>query len=53
MAPSDPSWNFQDPASKERVLNVLQGEMESMFDLVSDPARWEAPTACEKLIIRR
>ena len=47
MAPSDPSWNFQDPASKERVLNVLQGEMESMFDLVADPARWEAPTACE------
>jgi uncharacterized protein (TIGR03083 family) len=47
MAPSDPSWNFQDPASKQRVLNVLQAEMDSMFDLVADPARWEAPTACE------
>ena len=38
MAPSDPTWNFMDPASKERVLDVLQGEMESMFDLVADPA---------------
>ncbi len=47
MAPSDPSWNFQDPASKERVLSVLQGEMDEMFGLVADPARWEAPTACE------
>jgi uncharacterized protein (TIGR03083 family) len=47
MAPSDPSWNFQDPASKERVLSVLQAEMDAMFDLVADPARWEAPTACE------
>jgi uncharacterized protein (TIGR03083 family) len=47
MAPSDPSWNFQDPASKQRVLNVLQAEMDSMFDLVADRARWEAPTACE------
>lgn len=47
MAPSDPSWNFQDPASKERVLSVLQGEMDAMFGLVADPARWEAPTACE------
>ena len=47
MAPSDPSWNFQDPASKERVLSVLQGEMDAMFELIADPARWEAPTACE------
>jgi uncharacterized protein (TIGR03083 family) len=47
MAPSDPSWNFQDPASKERVLSVLQGEMDAMFDLVADPARWKARTACE------
>ena len=37
MAPSDPSWNFQDPASKQRVLDVLQAEMDSMFDLVADP----------------
>lgn len=48
MAPSDPTWNFQDPASKERVLNVLEGEMDAMFRLMDDPARWEAPTACEK-----
>lgn len=48
MAPSDPTWNFQDPASKERVLNVLEGEMDAMFQLMDDPARWEAPTACEK-----
>ena len=47
MAPSDPSWNFQDPASKERVLSVLQREMDAMFGLVADPARWEAATACE------
>jgi uncharacterized protein (TIGR03083 family) len=47
MAPNDPSWNFQDPASKERVLSVLQGEMDAMFELIADPARWEAPTACE------
>ena len=47
MAPSDASWNFQDPASKQRVLDVLQAEMDLMFDLVADPARWEAPTACE------
>jgi uncharacterized protein (TIGR03083 family) len=47
MAPSDPTWNFQDPASKERVLSVLRDEMDAMFELVADPARWEAPTACE------
>lgn len=47
MPTNDPTWNFQDPASRERVLRVLQGEMDAMFDLVADPARWEAPTACE------
>jgi uncharacterized protein (TIGR03083 family) len=47
MAPTDPTWNFQDPASKERVLSVLRDEMDAMFRLVEDPARWEAPTACE------
>jgi uncharacterized protein (TIGR03083 family) len=47
MAPSDPTWNFQDPASQERVLSVLRGEMDAMFRLVEDPSRWEAPTACE------
>lgn len=52
MAPSDPTWNFQDPESKDRVLTVLQGEMDAMFDLVADPARWEAPTACEAWEVR-
>jgi uncharacterized protein (TIGR03083 family) len=47
MRATDPTWNFRDPASKERVLSVLQGEMDAMFELVADPARWEAPTACE------
>lgn len=47
MPTNDPTWNFQDPASRERVLRVLQGEMDAMFDLVAEPARWEAPTACE------
>jgi uncharacterized protein (TIGR03083 family) len=46
MAPKDPTWNFQDPASKERVLGVLRDEMDAMFGLVDDPARWEASTAC-------
>jgi len=48
MAPNDPTWDFQDPASKERVLRVLRDEMDAMFRLVDDPARWEAPTACER-----
>jgi uncharacterized protein (TIGR03083 family) len=48
MPANDPTWNFQDPASKERVLTVLQGEMDAMFDLVADPNRWEARTACEE-----
>src|SRR5262249_9255919 len=47
MPANDPTWDFQDPASKERVLTVLQSEMDAMFDLVADPSRWEAPTACE------
>lgn len=47
MPTNDPTWNFQDPASRERVLRVLQGEMDAKFDLVAEPARWEAPTACE------
>ena len=40
------SWNFMDPASKDTVLGVLQHEVDATFDLVADPARWEAPTAC-------
>jgi uncharacterized protein (TIGR03083 family) len=46
MAPKDPTWNFQDPASKDRVLSVLRDEIDAMFRLVADPAQWEAPTAC-------
>jgi uncharacterized protein (TIGR03083 family) len=46
MAPNDPTWNFQDPASKDRVLSVLRDEIDAMFRLVSDPSAWEAPTAC-------
>jgi uncharacterized protein (TIGR03083 family) len=52
MSPNDPTWNFMDPASKKRVLNVLEGEMDAMFQLMDDPARWEAPTACEKWQVR-
>jgi len=40
------SWNFMDPGSKDTVLGVLQREVDATFDLVADPARWEAPTAC-------
>jgi uncharacterized protein (TIGR03083 family) len=46
MPPNDPTWNFQDPASKDRVLSVLRDEIDAMFRLVADPAQWEAPTAC-------
>jgi hypothetical protein len=42
MPANDRTWHFQDPASKDRVLTVLQVEMDSMFDLVAvlefDPA---------------
>src|ERR1700730_1033862 len=48
MSPNDLTWNFMDPASKKRVLDVLEGEMDAMFQLMDDPARWEAATACEK-----
>jgi uncharacterized protein (TIGR03083 family) len=46
MAATDPTWNFQDPASKDRVLGVLRNEMDTTFALVADPARWQSPTAC-------
>jgi uncharacterized protein (TIGR03083 family) len=42
----DPSWNFQTPAGKERLLGVLRREIDEMFDLASDPTRWNTPTAC-------
>jgi uncharacterized protein (TIGR03083 family) len=46
MAATDRTWNFQDPASKERVLGVLRAEMDQTFALTADPARWQASTAC-------
>jgi uncharacterized protein (TIGR03083 family) len=43
---AEPTWNFLDPASKGRVLGVLQLEIDEMFDLAADPTRWHSPTAC-------
>jgi uncharacterized protein (TIGR03083 family) len=43
---SDPTWDFQDPASKDRLLGVLRREIDEMFELAADPARWHVPTAC-------
>jgi uncharacterized protein (TIGR03083 family) len=42
----DPTWDFQDPASKARVLGVLRAEIDKMFELVAQPAHWQTPTAC-------
>jgi uncharacterized protein (TIGR03083 family) len=44
---SDPTWDFLNPASKDRVLGVLQREIEEMFELAAEPTHWHAPTACE------
>jgi uncharacterized protein (TIGR03083 family) len=49
---TDPSWNFMDPAAKERLLGVLQQEMDDIFALTADPERWQAPTACERWEVR-
>jgi uncharacterized protein (TIGR03083 family) len=43
---TDPSWDFRDPAGKDRLLNVLRREIDATFALVQDPAAWETPTAC-------
>jgi uncharacterized protein (TIGR03083 family) len=51
MAP-DPTWNFMDVASKDRLLGVVQREMDDTFALVSNPERWMAPTACEHWEVR-
>jgi uncharacterized protein (TIGR03083 family) len=45
MAP-DPTWDFQHPASKGRLLGVLQREIDEMFELTAEPGRWHSPTAC-------
>jgi uncharacterized protein (TIGR03083 family) len=42
----DPTWDFRDPASKSRLLGVLQREVDEMFGLAAEPARWYTPTAC-------
>jgi Mycothiol maleylpyruvate isomerase N-terminal domain len=42
----DPTWDFQDPASKGRLLGVLRREIDEMFELAAEPERWNAPTAC-------
>ena len=42
----DPTWDFLDPASKGRLLGVLQREVDEMFGLAAEPARWHTPTAC-------
>ncbi|HEX6237724.1 MAG TPA: maleylpyruvate isomerase family mycothiol-dependent enzyme [Acidimicrobiales bacterium] len=49
---ADATWDFRDPASRERLLGVLHREEDEMFGLVSDPDRWEAPTACEGWQVR-
>ena len=45
-------WDYSNPANKDRVLATLQAEIDATFDLVADPARWEAPTACEGWEVR-
>jgi uncharacterized protein (TIGR03083 family) len=49
---TDASWNFMDPASKDRLLAVLRRQIDDTIALASDPARWEAPTACESWQVR-
>jgi uncharacterized protein (TIGR03083 family) len=49
---NDPAWNFQDPASRTRLMGVLRREIDEMFVLVADPARWNTPTACPGWEIR-
>lgn len=39
-------WNFTSSSSKDTVLRVLSKQADAFFDLVADPADWEAPTAC-------
>ena len=48
----DPTWDFQDPASKGRLLGVLQLEIDEMFELTVEPGRWHTPTACPGWEIR-
>jgi uncharacterized protein (TIGR03083 family) len=49
---SDPRWDFQDYASKGRLLGVLQREIDDIFELTTAPGRWHTPTACPGWEIR-
>src|SRR5262249_5415578 len=43
---ADPTWDFRNPASKPRLLEVLGREFDDVFTLLSDGALWHRPTAC-------
>lgn len=42
----DPTWNFLDPASKDRLLGVLRDETDATFELLSVEEHWHSPTPC-------
>jgi uncharacterized protein (TIGR03083 family) len=44
--PSDPTWDFKNPISKDRLLGVLRREIDELFELADDPAHWNISTAC-------
>lgn len=48
----DPTWDLRDPACKHRLLGVLRREIDEMFALAADPARWHTSTACPGWEIR-
>ncbi|MCZ7431114.1 maleylpyruvate isomerase family mycothiol-dependent enzyme [Streptomyces sp. WMMC1477] len=39
------SWNFMEPAGRKNLDEIWRREAEGMFELASDPAVWQAPTA--------
>lgn len=49
---SDPTSDFQNPASKPRLLGVLRRETDEIFELAAEPAHWHTPTACPGWEIR-
>ena len=42
----DPTWNFQHPAARGRLLDVFRRQSDEMFDLAADVSHWHTPTAC-------
>src|ERR1700722_6388182 len=42
----DESGNFQRPAGKDRLLEILRREIDDMCALAADPTHWNLPTAC-------